>query len=89
MTSRKSRTTVALCGVVAAFAFAFGVAPDATRPATALASSSEVPPPLGGGACIIGLNCGCIRNITCPPPHVRRPTAPADQQHAAPPPESP
>jgi len=33
--------------------------------------------PVGGGACIIGLNCGCIRGITCPGT-VHHPPAPAN-----------
>ncbi|MBW0016222.1 MAG: hypothetical protein JO236_01535 [Mycobacterium sp.] len=27
--------------------------------------------PAGGGACIVGLNCGCIPRLTCPSPHPR------------------
>jgi len=44
--------------------------------------------PVGGGACIIGLNCGCIRNITCPKPHPSHPDT-ANGQHNAPGPQNP
>ncbi len=47
------------------------------------AAFGTAPPPDGGGACIIGLNCGCIRNITCPTPH-RRPAPANDTPHSAP-----
>jgi len=40
--------------------------------------------PVGGGACIIGLNCGCIRGITCPGT-VHHPPAPASEH----PPDAP
>ncbi len=33
--------------------------------------------PVGGGACIAGLNCGCIRNVTCPGTVRHRPPPPA------------
>ena len=44
--------------------------------------------PAGGGACIIGLNCGCIRYITCPGSHPRPPVT-NSQQHPAPAPQDP
>jgi hypothetical protein len=44
--------------------------------------------PVGGGACIIGLNCGCIPHHTCPTPHLRPGTAGANP-HNAPPPQNP
>ena len=73
----------------------------AAAPATTTAASSitaPVPPPAPGGAlpvrpagsggCIIGLNCGCIRYITCPGSHPRAP-ATNSQQRAAPAPQDP
>ncbi|OBF49499.1 hypothetical protein A5787_00690 [Mycobacterium sp. 852002-50816_SCH5313054-b] len=44
--------------------------------------------PVGGGACIIGLNCGCIPHRTCPTPHARPGTGGANQ-HNAPAPQNP
>ncbi len=44
--------------------------------------------PVGGGACIIGLNCGCIPRHTCPTPHPHPGTAGANQ-HNAPAPQNP
>ncbi len=44
--------------------------------------------PVGGGACIIGLNCGCIPHRTCPTPHARPGTA-GGNQHNAPAPQNP
>jgi hypothetical protein len=32
--------------------------------------------PLGGGGCVIGLNCGCIPRITCPGPRAHPPAKP-------------
>ncbi len=39
--------------------------------------------PVGGGACIVGLNCGCIPRLTCPTPH-RRPAPVNDRPRDAP-----
>ncbi len=44
--------------------------------------------PVGGGACIIGLNCGCIRNYTCPKPRASHPDT-GNGQHNAPGPQNP
>ena len=44
--------------------------------------------PVGGGGCIIGLNCGCIPRRTCPTPHARAGTGDANQ-HNAPAPQNP
>lgn len=49
---------------------------------TLAATFGTASPPDGGGACIIGLNCGCIRNITCPAPH-RRPAPDNGKPHSA------
>jgi len=40
--------------------------------------------PVGGGACIIGLNCGCIRGITCPGTVHHRPAPSNDHPHDPP-----
>jgi hypothetical protein len=47
-------------------------------PAPAVPTAPGAPPggalpvqPVGGGGCIIGLNCGCIPRITCPGSHRR------------------
>jgi hypothetical protein len=93
----------AWCGGVAlALAAGLGVS-GADEPPTAAAvpPTSVVPAPtppgdggalpvqpVGGGACIIGLNCGCIPHRTCPTPHARPGTAGANQ-HNAPAPQNP
>ena len=60
-----------------------------TAPAPPPAPGGALPVrPAGGGACIIGLNCGCIRYITCPGSRPR-PPATNNQQHAAPAPQDP
>jgi len=97
MAYRTGRAAAVLCGGLAVFAWGIGAAPVAatTTTAAASASASPAPPtprgalpvqPVGGGGCIIGLNCGCIRNVTCPRPHARRPAVPnlGTDQHAAP-----
>lgn len=55
-------------------------------PAPPIARGALPVQPVGGGGCIIGLNCGCIRNVTCPHPHARRPAVPDidTDQHPAP-----
>jgi hypothetical protein len=40
--------------------------------------------PVGGGACIIGLNCGCIRGITCPGTIPHHHPAPTNDHQPAP-----
>jgi hypothetical protein len=96
MAPRTGRAAAVVCGVVALSAWVIGVAPGTAAATTvASASASPAPPtprgalpvqPVGGGACIIGLNCGCIRNVTCPRPHARRPAVPniGSDQRAAP-----
>ncbi|OBF61989.1 hypothetical protein A5753_16520 [Mycobacterium sp. 852002-51971_SCH5477799-a] len=96
MGAANAMTRAALCGCVTAFVLAAGLATGAAP--AALAGSSVPPPapggavpvqPLGGGGCIIGLNCGCIRNvITCPSPHPRRPSV-DNNQHPEPAPPNP
>ncbi len=100
MTNRKA---AAVCGGAALlFAVALGTvgaqAGTGEPPNSAMSSSSEsVAPggggaipvqPVGGGACIIGLNCGCIPHRTCPTPHPRPGTA-GGNQHNAPAPQNP
>lgn len=88
-----ARTRAALCGCVSALVVAMGFTSGAA-PATGASSSVVTPPPApggalpvhpvgGGGGCIIGLNCGCARNATCPSSPPRRPSA-DKSQHAAP-----
>jgi hypothetical protein len=63
-----------------------GVAPAPPSPggSTGGSSGGALPvQPVGGGGCIIGLNCGCTRHQSCPTPHARAGTQ-HDQQHAAP-----
>ena len=88
--NHKGRMAITLCGAVATLAFAVGYGADG-GPTMAASSNVTVTPapsptpgdpsgafpaqPVGGGACIAGLNCGCIPRLTCPTPH-RRP-APA------------
>jgi len=65
----------------------------ATTATTNTAASSSATPapapggaipvqPVGGGGCIIGLNCGCVHN--CHTAHPHPPGVPGDPQHAAP-----
>ncbi|HTY35250.1 hypothetical protein [Mycobacterium sp.] len=91
-------------GAALVFAVGFGVGgvQDAAgeQPNSATSPSSGTAPsgsdgggalpvqPVGGGACIIGLNCGCIPRITCPTPHARPGTA-GTNQHNAPAPQNP
>ncbi|OBA70734.1 hypothetical protein A5641_02850 [Mycobacterium sp. 1554424.7] len=101
MTIRIGRTAAAVCGGGAlVLAAGFGVA-GADEPSTgATAPASSVAPttgggggaisvrPAGGGACIVGLNCGCIPHRTCPTPHPR-PNNTGENQHNAPAPQNP
>jgi hypothetical protein len=94
-----AKTRAALCGCVTALVVAAGLSSGAA-PATDASPSVVTPAPPapggalpvhpvgGGGGCIIGLNCGCARNATCPSPHPRRPSADKNQ-HAAPAPPNP
>jgi len=93
------RTAAGVCGG-AALLLAVGFAVTGVHEPTggATAPSSSVAPaadggggaisvqPVGGGACIIGLNCGCIPHRTCPTPHARPGTAGANQHNAPEPP---
>ena len=101
MKNRVGRTAAAICGGAAlVLAVGLGVAGADESPSGATAPSSSVAPtdgggggaitvrPVGGGACIIGLNCGCIPHRTCPTPHPRPGTAGGDQ-HNAPAPQNP
>ncbi|OBI43853.1 hypothetical protein A5708_17895 [Mycobacterium colombiense] len=98
MRTRSATARAALCGCVTAVVFTAGLASGAAPAATATPSVvTPAPPapggsvpvqPVGGGGCIIGLNCGCIRNVTCPSPHPRRPNV-DNNQHAAPAPPNP
>ncbi len=105
VTNVKTRATAAVCGGAALLVLAGGWSPAGAMAGTTTAAESSsvtpVPPspstpggalpvrPAGGGACIIGLNCGCIRNITCPKPRAPRPGNANDQQHSAPAPPNP
>ena len=67
------------CGAAAVGAGASALAPDTTA-TNAMSGETPAPPPApsgptgGGGAlpvlpataCVIGLNCGCVRGLTCP-----------------------
>ncbi len=90
------RGAAAVCA--AALALAIASPPDVP----ASAASSIVPPepsdpggpvqvrPAGGGGCVIGLNCGCIRNITCPKAPAHPPGAVRDKRpDPAPAPQNP
>ncbi|SPM27037.1 hypothetical protein [Mycobacterium terramassiliense] len=102
MTNRKARAAAVCGGAALIFAVTLGTVgaqAGAAEPRnSATSSSSGVAPtggdgggaitvqPVGGGACIIGLNCGCLPRRTCPTPHPRQGTAGADQHNAPAPP---
>ncbi len=102
MTNRKARAAV--CGGAAlVFAVTLGtvgaradagealnkaMSPSSSAAATGDGGGAIPVQPVGGGACIIGLNCGCIPHRTCPTPHARPGTAGANQ-HNAPAPQNP
>ncbi|MEE6177953.1 hypothetical protein [Mycobacterium sp. 050134] len=78
MTHRVLRTAAALCGG-ATLLLSVGAPPAGATASLSADGSSHVTPappsqpggalpvqPVGGGGCVIGLNCGCIRNVTCP-----------------------
>ncbi len=104
VTNRRSRPAAAACGAALLFAVGVGLAGGpfgaGEPPNTAVGASSAVGQtgsdgggalpvqPAGGGACIVGLNCGCIPRITCPTPHPRPGTAGANQ-HNPPAPQNP
>ncbi|MEB4211496.1 hypothetical protein [Mycobacterium sp. 94-17] len=84
------KTRAALCGCVAAFVVAAGLSTAGAPAATASSSDAPSAPggavrvqPAGGGGCIIGLNCGCVRKVTCPTPHPRHPNV-ENRQHLEP-----
>ncbi|WP_156664728.1 hypothetical protein [Mycobacterium sp. 852002-51057_SCH5723018] len=104
MANRRGRRAAAWCGGAAlVLAVGLGLG-GSDEPATAaIGTSSSVTPaplpagdgggalpvqPVGGGACIVGLNCGCIPRRTCPTPHAR-PGIPGANQHNAPAPQNP
>jgi hypothetical protein len=97
MGSRNAKGRAALCGCVTAVVLGAGLAwggapaaatPSVVTPAPPAPGGAAPVQPVGGGGCIIGLNCGCIRNVTCPSPHPRRPSV-DNNQHAAPAPPNP
>jgi hypothetical protein len=86
------------CGALLGGVSASGAPTPAMTATGVLSSETPVPPPapsgptaggalpvvpVGGGACIIGLNCGCIPHHTCPTPHAR-PAPTNDHPHVAP-----
>ncbi|RAU92034.1 hypothetical protein DQP58_19440 [Mycobacterium colombiense] len=92
-------TRAAQCGCVTALVVAVGLSSGGAPVANASSSVVTPAPPApggalpvhpagGGGGCIIGLNCGCARNVTCPSSHPHRPSADKNQ-HAAPAPPNP
>ncbi|WP_155763099.1 hypothetical protein [Mycobacterium colombiense] len=99
MGTPNARTRAALSACMTAVALAAALSSGGVPPATATPSVVTPAPPAqggavpvqpvgGGGGCIIGLNCGCIRNVTCPSPRPRRPSV-DNNQHAAPAPPNP
>lgn len=58
------------------------------QPAATDGGGAIIVQPVGGGACIIGLNCGCLPRRTCPTPHAH-PANPGANQHNAPAPQNP
>ncbi len=107
MPNRTHKAVAAWCGGVAVLAWAVGASLDGAAVTTVTAASSSVNSessspsgpggalpvqPVGGGACISGLNCGCIPYVTCPwNRRVHRPAAPGvkTDNHAAPAPQRP
>ncbi|WP_156764184.1 hypothetical protein [Mycobacterium sp. E3247] len=94
MTHRQARPLTAFCGVLAALVVAFAWPPAELTGIVASSSSvTPAPPPppggalpvqpVGGGGCIIGLNCGCTQHCH-PPPRPRPPAIAGDPQHDAP-----
>lgn len=104
MAKRKGGTAAAVCrGAALVFAAAFlpaGVELSAGAAASPPSSEAPAPPsadgdggalpvqPVGGGGCIIGMNCGCIPHRTCPTPHPR-PGSGGANQHNPPAPPNP
>ncbi len=104
MTNRRARAAAVCGGAALVFAVGFGtvgaqsgageplnsaMSPSSSVAANADGGGGAIPvQPVGGGGCIIGLNCGCIPHRTCPTPHARPGTA-GDNQHNAPAPQDP
>jgi hypothetical protein len=104
MTNRKARTAAVCGGAALIFAVTLGTVGAQAGAAERLNSAMSPPSngatqgdggggaipvqPVGGGACIIGLNCGCIPHRTCPTPRARPGTDGANQ-HNAPAPQNP
>ena len=99
VTHRLGMAAAAVCGGAAlVFAVGLGQAGADEPLSSAISPSSSVAPappapggaipvqPVGGGACIIGLNCGCIPHRTCPTPHPRPGTSGANQHNDPAPP---
>jgi hypothetical protein len=69
----RGRTAIALRGGAVVFVFAIGcgagvgVVSQHETPVSAVADGALPVVPVGGGGCIIGLNCGCVHN--CPNQH--------------------
>jgi hypothetical protein len=95
--NRQAKAAGAFCAGVAALVVAVGwsagdtTATTATTARSSAATSSSTAPapggaipvqPVGGGGCIIGLNCGCVHN--CHTQHPRPPGVAGDPQHGAP-----
>jgi hypothetical protein len=99
--NRVSRTAAAVCGgAVLVFAVAMGIAGAGDPVSSTMSSVSSVAPTGGNGdgaipvqpvagACIIGLNCGCIAHHTCATPHAHPGTTGGPAQHNAPAPQNP
>jgi hypothetical protein len=63
-------------------------APPSPEPITGGSGGGALPVQPAAGACIIGLNCGCIPHHTCPTPHPR-PGNTGTNQHNPPAPQDP
>jgi hypothetical protein len=98
---RRGKTVAGLGGATLALAVGLGIGGAGAPPSSAMSPPSSAVPappsgndggairvrPAGGGACIIGLNCGCIPHHTCPSPPPRPGTAGANQHKAPDPPK--
>src|ERR1700761_1326937 len=101
MGNRQARTVAAWGICVTALVVAVGDITSMTVMTTSITSSADstappAPPspggalpvqPVGGGGCILGLNCGCTKN--CHPPHTPPPSNAGAPQHAPPAPPNP
>jgi hypothetical protein len=77
------RVRLGLCATAIAFVVVLVAPPPHPSGPTAAGGALPVVP-AGGGGCIIGLNCGCIRGITCPGAVHRRPAPANDHPHDPP-----